>query len=376
MYKVDLPVNEREPRAVERRRSAEADRRSRILNPRARVIGVDLPALNRQVQEKRERLEMEKQRDMAYDLLRLSLDEMAMQQKHEEEELRRELGRDLVQYRTIYQRAEDSRDADINYDRQGAPDVSISALGPASMQVFQGEDVNEGERKRAEMEMNEKTLRAQMEEREKQKRLHKNRELITVRVLVENDLKAVQLDALKEECRRAARIALSQYNQTQAEERNEKKRQEKLRIVGSEQAEVQYMVTSDLLTERPDAAKRMTQSSEGSRVLPDRWKGMTPRQLSDIQRQRERQRFEKERQKEAEKQREQAWDHLLMEQSRQQEREERIERELERERRIQLEKYNRQLAREQQAHRQHLDKQLYTNRPSVEYFTQFNRSSR
>lgn len=50
-----------------------------------------------------------------------------------------------------------------------------------------------------------------------------------------------------------------------------------------------------------------------------------------------------------EKQRQQAWDHLLMEQSRQQERDERIERELERERKIQLEKYNRQLAREQQA---------------------------
>lgn len=80
----------------------------------------------------------------------------------------------------------------------------------------------------------------------------------------------------------------------QAEERNEKKRQEMLRIVGSELAEIQYVATSDLLTERPDAAKRMTQSAEGSRVLPDRWKGMTPRQLSDIQRQRERQRFDKE----------------------------------------------------------------------------------
>lgn len=100
---------------------------------------------------------------------------MAMQQKQEEEELKRELDRDLVQYRAMYQRAEDSRDADINYDRQGAPDVSISELGPASMQVFQGEDINEGERKRAEMEMNERHLRAQMEQSEKQTRLHKNR---------------------------------------------------------------------------------------------------------------------------------------------------------------------------------------------------------
>lgn len=74
------------------------------------------------------------------DLLRLSLDEMAMQQKKEDDELRGELARDLVQFRAIHQCAEDSRDADINYDRKGAPTTSVSvldsALGPASMQVF------------------------------------------------------------------------------------------------------------------------------------------------------------------------------------------------------------------------------------------------
>lgn len=66
MYKVDLPVNERELKAVERRSSAEDERKIRIFNPKTRVIGVDLPALNKQVMEKRERLHMEKQRDMAY----------------------------------------------------------------------------------------------------------------------------------------------------------------------------------------------------------------------------------------------------------------------------------------------------------------------
>ncbi|XP_065141671.1 RIB43A-like with coiled-coils protein 1 [Paramisgurnus dabryanus] len=373
MYKVDVPVNDCELKAVERRRSAEVERRTRIFNPRVRVIGVDLPSLNRQVQEKRERLEMEKQRDMAHDLLRLSLDEMAMQQKNEEEQLRRELNMDLVQYRAIYQRPEESRDADINYNREGAPDVNISALGPSSMQVFQGEGINEKEKMRAQMEMNERNIRAQIEEKEKQERMHKNKEMLTGRELVENDLKAMQLDALKEECRRAERIALSHYNQIQAEERNERKRQEKLRREGEELAEIQYMVTSDLLTERPDAAKRMT---EGSQVHPDRWKGMTPRQLGNIHKERERQCFEKERWRETERERELAWDNHLMEQSRQQEREEKRGRELERERKIQLEKYNRQLAREQQAHQQYLDKQLYTNRPGVEYFTKFNRSSR
>lgn len=66
MYKVDLPVDESALRAVERRRAAEAERKSRIFNTRTRVIGVDLRALEKQQEDKRERLEMEKQRDMAH----------------------------------------------------------------------------------------------------------------------------------------------------------------------------------------------------------------------------------------------------------------------------------------------------------------------
>ncbi|XP_016351320.1 RIB43A-like with coiled-coils protein 1 [Sinocyclocheilus anshuiensis] len=381
MYKVDLPVDESALRAVERRRAAEAERESRIFNTRARVIGVDLRVLQKQQEEKRERLEMEKQRDMARDLLRLSLDEMAMQQKKEEEELRRELAQDLVQYRAIHQRAEDSRDADINYGREGAPNASISvsdsALGPASMQVFLGEGINENEKKRAQMKMNERNLRAQREEREKQEREQKNRELLTSRELVEKDFRAVQLNALEEECKRAARIALSHYNKAQAEERMEKEQQERLRREGEELAEVRYMVTSDLLTERPEAAKRKTESSaEGPQVLTDRWKGMTPQQISDIHRKREEQCLEKERLREMEMQRDVAWDYHLTEQARQQEREEKRDKELQRERRIQLDKYNQQLALEQQTHQHYLDKQLYTNRPTVQYFTQFGTSSR
>ncbi|KAL1250121.1 hypothetical protein QQF64_021126 [Cirrhinus molitorella] len=381
MYKVDLPVDESALRAVERRRAAEAERRSRIFNTRTRVIGVDLRALQKQQEDKRERLEMEKQRDMAHYLLRVSLDDMAMQQNKEEEELRRELAEDLVQYRAIHQRAEDSRDADISYDRQGAPNASISlsdsALGPASMQVFLGEGINENEKKRAQMEMNEKNLRAQKEEKEKQEREQKNRDLLTGRELMEKDLRAVQLNTLEEECKREARIALSHYNQAQAEERSEREQQERLRREGEELAEVWYMVTSDLLTERPEAANRKTESSaEGPRVLTDRWKGMTPQQIGDIHRTREEQCLEKERLREMERQRDVAWDYHLTEQARQQEREEKRGKELERERRVQLDKYNRQLAREQQAHQHYLDKKLYTNRPTVQYFTQFSTSSR
>lgn len=66
MYKVDLPVDNSAALAVERRRAAEAARQSRIFNPRNRVMGLDLHALNRQVAERREREEIEEESQKAY----------------------------------------------------------------------------------------------------------------------------------------------------------------------------------------------------------------------------------------------------------------------------------------------------------------------
>ena len=41
--------------AVQRRREAEEERKARLLDPKARTIGIDVDALNRQVEEKRQR---------------------------------------------------------------------------------------------------------------------------------------------------------------------------------------------------------------------------------------------------------------------------------------------------------------------------------
>lgn len=66
MYKVDLPVDQSIEKAAERRRSAETARKARIYNTRHRVMGLDLDALNKQVQEKKHQQNMELQRDKAF----------------------------------------------------------------------------------------------------------------------------------------------------------------------------------------------------------------------------------------------------------------------------------------------------------------------
>ena len=66
MYKVDLPVNHAADDAVERRRAAELARKARIFNTRSRVLGVDLSSLEQQVEEKKLRQKVERQRDAAF----------------------------------------------------------------------------------------------------------------------------------------------------------------------------------------------------------------------------------------------------------------------------------------------------------------------
>lgn len=66
MYKVDLPVDQSTEKAVERRRTAENARKARIFNTRLRVMGLDLDALNQQVQERKLQQHTETQRDKAF----------------------------------------------------------------------------------------------------------------------------------------------------------------------------------------------------------------------------------------------------------------------------------------------------------------------
>ncbi|KAA8591085.1 hypothetical protein FQN60_002028 [Etheostoma spectabile] len=253
MYKVDLPVEQSLEKAVERRRSAETVRKARIFNTRLRVMGLDLDALNRQVQEKKRRQNMEIQRGNAFDKLGEYHDKALMQQDIDEREKRAALHTDLTQYWATHQREEDSHNADLKCGLKGAFRITIpeGELGPASMKFFQGEGIGEEQRRREQMKKTDRDLRAQKEDNEKRHTGAKHRE---------------RAEKLKEQHRREERENL---------------------------AEMQHTLTSDMMTERSEAAKREVEGGRPPRVLVDKWKGMSPEQLSDIHREREEQRLEK-----------------------------------------------------------------------------------
>ncbi|XP_059189782.1 RIB43A-like with coiled-coils protein 1 [Centropristis striata] len=378
MYSLDLPEDESTKRAVERRQSAEAARKARIFNTRLRVMGLDLEALKQQVEEKKQQQLIEIQRGKAYDKLRVFQDEVLLQQDIDEGEKRAALHSDLTQYWSTHQRVEDSRDADLKCGLKGAFRFTIpeGELGPASMKIFQGEDMGEEQRRREQMKKTDRDLRAQKEEDERRRVADKQREMLVSKELVYQDLKGVQLEALEEECKKAARTALDDYNQALAAEQTERRKEQQRREEREKVAEMWHTLTSDMMTECAEAAEREEGGGRPPHVLIDRWKGMSPEQLSDIQREREEQLLKRQRQRDAEKIQEASWELQLLKQSREQEEEQRRAEELRREMRIQTDRYNMQLAREQQAHQEYLNKKLYTNKPSKDYFNQFNTNSR
>ncbi|XP_074537447.1 RIB43A-like with coiled-coils protein 1 [Halichoeres trimaculatus] len=378
MYKVDLPLDQSIEEAVERRRSAEAARKARIFNTRLRVMGLDTDALNQQIQEKKHQQNMELQRDRAFDKLRMCHDEALLQQEADEKERRAALHTDLTHYWSTHQCVQDSQDADLKCGLKGAFSITIpeSELGPASMQIFQGEDVGQEQRRREQIRKTDENLRVQKEENERRRVGDKQRETLESKELVYQDLVGVQLRTQEEECKKAARIALDNYNQALAVERAQNLKEQQRREERENLAEMWHTLTSDMMTECAEAAEIQIGEGRPPQVLVDKWKGMRPEQLETIHREREELRVEKQRQREAEKAKKAAWELQLLKQSREAEEEERRAAQLRRERRLQTDLYNRQLAREQQAHQDYLNKTLYTNKPTKDYFYQFNTSSR
>ncbi|XP_037540104.1 RIB43A-like with coiled-coils protein 1 [Nematolebias whitei] len=378
MFQADLLLDQATEKAVESRRSAEAARKARIFNTRLRVMGLDTDALNQQVQEKKQQQNMERQRDKAFDTLRRYQDESLLQQDINDKEKRKAVHQDLTQYWATQQRVEDSDDADLKCGLKGAFKITVpeGELGPASMQIFEGEDIGLDQMKKEQMKKTEKDLRAQMEGNKRRHMGDKYREMLENRQTVHQALKEVQQATLKEESKKAERTALNNYNQALAAERDENLKEQRRTEEREKFAEMWHTVTSDMMTERAEAAEVDVGGGRPPHILPDRWKGMSAEQLSAIHREREQQRLDRQRQLNAEKISNAAWDFQLLKMSREAEEEERRAAELRRQQRVEMDRVNLQLIREQQAHQKYLNKTLYTNKPSKEYFNQFNTSSR
>uniref|UniRef100_A0A3B3YFW9 RIB43A-like with coiled-coils protein 1 n=1 Tax=Poecilia mexicana TaxID=48701 RepID=A0A3B3YFW9_9TELE len=249
MYKVDLPVDDSKDKVVEARRSAERARKARFFNPRLRVMGVDLDALNQQVLENKHKRSCEKLRNRDFgnykhspmsfasvrhaegwlwlqyhlyifelisDNLQRRQDEMLLLQDSNEKEKRKALQKDLNQFWDLQQQMKISHDVEV----KGQYNLTIpeSELGPSSLIL---------------------------------------------------------------------------YCSTQAEVRALDRREQRRNEAADNLVEIWHTGTSDMLTETAEPAETYLGGGRPPHVLPDKWRGMSLAQLNNFHEQREQQRLEK-----------------------------------------------------------------------------------
>lgn len=379
MYKLDLPADPKETAAIERRRNMEQQRQSRIFNAKVRTIGVDVPTLERQMEERKAMEGLERARDQAFDADRQRCDKIAMMLEQRESQIARDLDKAVLKFREQHQQPETRREYDL-YDPDALKKERPARVGdhdprcgPASLQKLAGEDLSEKERKKLQTELSRKWLSEQKEERKRSEAQKKYADELYDKKRVELDERALHLTKMEEECRKAVNMAVTNINQALAMESSERRKLEKQQEEENNFAEIYNHLTGDILTENP----AMAASSYGPhRVVPDRWKGMSPEQLKSILEIQEQQQQEKQRLKEEEKREEAEWDRQRMLAARAAMTLEQQEEELNREIRKRMDQYNQQLSREQRAHLEYLEKVIYTNNPTAHYHRQFNTTSR
>uniref|UniRef100_H2YUK5 RIB43A-like with coiled-coils protein 2 n=1 Tax=Ciona savignyi TaxID=51511 RepID=H2YUK5_CIOSA len=378
MYKLDIPLDLKEASAIERRRKLEKERQNRIFNSKIRTIGVDLDALTQQVNDRKIRENTEKARNESFMSDMVRNDKIVMMlQKRQEQDIHN-LDKSVNEFRDRYQRPETRKEFDLydpdskKKDKPARVNDDDPRCGVSSMQKFEGEDLNSKARKSLQNEQLREWSLKQKKDKEEAMAQQKQADKLHDMKRIELDQRAMELETSERVCRRQIEISTKEFNQAQMKERKEKENLKHRHEQDDNFTEISNHVFGDMLTENPAVAS----SAFGShRVIPDRWKGMSPAQLEEIRRIQEQQRQEKKRLQEEEWQRDMEWDRQRINVAKAgtilEQRHSRLQKDI----RTSQDEANAHLSAEQNAHKNFLTKEVYIN-PTAQYFAQFNTSSR
>ncbi|XP_031225253.1 RIB43A-like with coiled-coils protein 1 isoform X2 [Mastomys coucha] len=379
MYKLDLVPDPKELAAIEARRNRERERQSRFFNVRNRVMGVDAEALNHQLEERKLREAVERNKNMAYGTKNAHYDLVAQMLEKEEAERACRLSKRVQDFREQRQQQLKNGHEYNFWDPDQFQEFQVpyfendAYYGPASMQYFLGEDRERASQLRMQQEQLRYNLDRQVQEQQAARDEEARAALLSDQLRLAADKRAAELARLEESCRAALRTAMANANKAQAAKQALQQRREQQQQQEANLAEIKKQITSDLLAENPQAAQR---PGAPHRVLPYCWKGMTAEQRAAIRKTQETQRQEKKKQRQSEKLVEAEWgsqNKWLAEAALELEEQ---ERELCAEFRRGLGSFNKELAKEQHAQQNYLNSVIYTNKATADYYLQFNTSSR
>eukprot|EP01105_Mastigella_eilhardi_P015370 TRINITY_DN3510_c0_g1_i1.p1 TRINITY_DN3510_c0_g1~~TRINITY_DN3510_c0_g1_i1.p1 ORF type:complete len:389 (-),score=166.96 TRINITY_DN3510_c0_g1_i1:67-1209(-) len=371
---LNVEAEEKELRAVERRRQAEKERRERIFNVKRRTVGVDVAALDQQVREKREREERDRQREISFDQYEEEVERQLQRMQQDHEMKKREIAKEIDQYRKECQLKDGTREWDLNnpVTMKNTAALSPDNMPTSSIQNFDGEDLAAKERKKAQQEQ----LRCWIEQQkqEKQRAQQTEDELERLHALRQHEIteRTKELDRLQQETKRAMNMADRDYNKAMADAKSETDKEDLIAHTLQGLDEIQATMQSDFMREDPAAA---VSYADSSRVIPQQFKGMSPQQRASIVEQQRTQAAAKEEARRRDAEEKRRWEQqeiAIMRATLLRQREmERQRREMAR----QTLQDNRGMSAEQRQKLQQTD-ELFANKISPGFFEQFGTSTR
>ncbi|KAI8801938.1 RIB43A-domain-containing protein [Cladochytrium replicatum] len=378
MYKVEIAPESFEEAAIRRRRKLDEDRKTRIFDPKVRIIGIDVPALEHQIAVKNELERIEREREYAFDKTMKETNILLQHLDNETAESRRRTDRAVNDFRAAHQNPWQRRDFDL-YDpdakkkdlpaRVGDSDPRNSVSG---CQIFEGEDLSSSDRiarQRQQMRtwalegIRERTEKKRQEDEEQRQYENFQRSVLQ---------KSCALQKAVDDARRQIAENDNHINSKLGEWRRMKEAHDRAMEQEMNRQEIDRHLAGPFLTETPDVFN----IGGGHKVRVDLFKGMTPEQKADVLRGQEQQRRENEAKLAKQREDEYLWAlqdaannraSLLLQAEK-----ERQARELA----TTIRKQNEAKATEDTKRKLWTDRVLYTNPPTQAYFDQFNTTSR
>lgn len=285
-----LTEEERFAREVVRRRQADLERRARIFDAKRRTIGLDKETLDKQVQENKDKRNMDKAMDRMGDRNMVQLDKQLKLLEIEKQRARRDREIHCKEHSLTHHHFEARDTFDLNdpqAKRKGVParvGDDDARLGPSSMQKFGGEDLMRHERKRQQA-----LAQVSFIEQQKFEKAMIAKQPDDGFMLQVEEITALRNEIEENEASLRKEMQRKQYmeNVQQAAENEERRKNEMLGNMEANDRELNFHGTDHFLNE-------CGPSHYNSRVIRAQYKGSTRDERMEVAQQQRNQVYEKE----------------------------------------------------------------------------------
>lgn len=368
----------KEAATIEKRRNAEEERKRRFFDAKQRILGVDCYELDRQVMEKEQALQAQREQD------RIAAEEMnknlaiAEARENELRDQKKQSEIELNKFRMECQQPKDCSDFDL-FDPEGKKkmlparlDDADPRLSKSGGQLFMGEDLTHQNRVREQKILQKQWLDQQIAERKNLEMNKKKSDRLIEASITKHDIFSVsQSDRMMMEKRDLQR-QIREYNEALAKQKRENDQKRKEMEQQDNLAEVYNFLSSDLLKET-----QLKGSNLGShRIIPYAYKHMSDEQVEQFKKEQDMQNADIQQRRIEEEEQKRQFDQLVEDNYREMTLKERALSRNIRNINHNLLVENEELAKQQKHKIEHFEKVVNTNAPTKEYFDQFNTTSR